>query len=56
MDLLDAVVVPVDVVVLCRKHVDHGVVLEVFDGPSIQVINLLQTQRTTPRDSKRQVS
>jgi hypothetical protein len=41
MYLLDAVVAAVDVVILGGEHVDHSVVLEVLDGPGIQIVHLL---------------
>jgi hypothetical protein len=44
--LLDAVVVAVDVVVLRCKHANDGVLVEVLDGSSVQIIHLLDIKYT----------
>jgi hypothetical protein len=46
MDLLDAVVVAVDVVVLRCKHVDDGVVLEVPNRARVEIVHFLHSKTT----------
>ncbi len=42
MNLLHTVVATVDVVELGSEHMNDGVALEVFDGPAVQFVHLLQ--------------
>ncbi len=50
--LLDAMVVAVDVVVLRCKHANDGVLVEVLDGSSVQIIHLLHIGAHTHKPLK----